>query len=426
VNKNESDKYFLDKLNIIYIEDNNHIRERTKNALDSLVQNIYTSDSCSAGLKLYKELKKSNKRIDAIITVLEMPKMNGVDLLKEIRLENKNIPILFISENMKNEHLVELINYKISAYLTKPFDIKILLDKLSESCHEYHQNELIIKQKEELDSYLSAIDNVAIISKTDISGVITFANDFFCELSEYKREELIGKPHNVIRHPENSKELFSNLWQTIKEGNIWNGKIKNLGKNGNIYYVNTTIIPIYDDLGIEIIEYIAIRFLTTQEELSKREFRKKVIDNIQQSKKKEFKYIKKIAELENYLNIYNNKTSIDEIEVLNKRNRNLISQIEQYENEIKEMRFSSEKLIKTTNEKVKNHFAISSQLGNTNQRNSKIIKDLENEILLKKKAIESLQFSNAEKIKYIDDLKDVISAYEKKYDIKNLGMMKKF
>ena len=142
---------------------------------------------------------------------------------------------------------------------------------------------------------------MAIISKTDLKGNITFANDFFCELSKYTRDELIGQPHNIIRHPDSPKEVFKNLWETIQAGNTWNGKIKNLAKDGSVYYVNSTVIPIFDDLGDEIIEYVGIRFLTTEDEISKREFRKKVIDNIQQSKKKELEYIGIIKELEKEL-----------------------------------------------------------------------------------------------------------------------------
>ena len=105
------------------------------------------------------------------------------------------------------------------------------------------------------------------MSRTDINGIIMSVSSAFCKISGYEAFELIGKSHNVIRHPQMPKELFQNLWETIKSGNMWQGEIKNLKKNGDFYWVKTTIHPNFDNVG-NIIRYDAIREdITSQIEL---------------------------------------------------------------------------------------------------------------------------------------------------------------
>jgi PAS domain S-box-containing protein len=108
------------------------------------------------------------------------------------------------------------------------------------------------------DQYLNAIDTTLIVSKTDTNGIITFANDKFEKISGYSTDELIGMPHNIVRHPENPDEIFKEMWETIKSGKTWHGSFSNARKDGSTYYVSSSIIPI-KDLNGKIIEYIAVR-----------------------------------------------------------------------------------------------------------------------------------------------------------------------
>lgn len=105
---------------------------------------------------------------------------------------------------------------------------------------------------------LAALENVAVISTTDLQGNITYANDLFCRLTGYAREELIGQPHSIVRHPAVPKAVYKDLWDTIKAGNIWTGIVPNIGKGGVVYVVDTTVQPLYDDAG-KINAYISIR-----------------------------------------------------------------------------------------------------------------------------------------------------------------------
>jgi len=98
----------------------------------------------------------------------------------------------------------------------------------------------------------------AIISETDLNGVIRFANRKFCEISGYEKDELIGKPHNIIRHPDMPKKAFEQMWKTVKDGQTWHGLVKNLRKDGRYYWVETEIASVKDEDGT-VTGYIAAR-----------------------------------------------------------------------------------------------------------------------------------------------------------------------
>ncbi|MRI83832.1 MAG: chemotaxis protein [Nitratiruptor sp.] len=96
-----------------------------------------------------------------------------------------------------------------------------------------------------------------IISRTDLDGVITYANETFARISGYEVEELIGKPHNILRHPDMPKRLFRELWETIQAGKVWRGYVKNLRKDRGFYWVYAEVSGVYRD-G-ELVEYKSMR-----------------------------------------------------------------------------------------------------------------------------------------------------------------------
>lgn len=113
------------------------------------------------------------------------------------------------------------------------------------------------KENHILKQYNEATKDSNIISTADLKGNITYVNDKFCEVSLYTYEEVLGKPHSIVRGEEDGK-IFQQLWETIKNKKVWYGVLKNRKKNGEFYWVNINIRPILDEKN-EIIEYIAIR-----------------------------------------------------------------------------------------------------------------------------------------------------------------------
>ena len=110
--------------------------------------------------------------------------------------------------------------------------------------------------------------NRPIISKSDLKGIITYVNTPFCKLTGYSKEELIGKPHNIIRHPDMPKATFKDLWDTLQRNENWRGFIKNLRKDGRYYWVEIFIEPIFDENGNKI-GYISVRKPVSKEDKEK-------------------------------------------------------------------------------------------------------------------------------------------------------------
>jgi len=128
-----------------------------------------------------------------------------------------------------------------------------------------------------LDVYKTAIDRSSIVSKTDDKGIITYVNKMFCDVSGYTEKELMGRSHNIVRHPDMPKEVFKEMWETLHAKKIWKGTIKNRRKDGGSYIVNATILPILDKDN-NVLEYVAVRHNITELEESKEEIKKQRTD----------------------------------------------------------------------------------------------------------------------------------------------------
>ena len=129
------------------------------------------------------------------------------------------------------------------------------------------------KQTEELKKSLDIIDRYVIRSSTDTKGNIIDVSEAFCKISGYTKEELMGKPHSIVRHPDMESSAFRKMWETISSGKTWTGKIKNRTKNGEFYWVEAFIEPQFDDEGL-IKSYTAVRTDITDKVLLKEQTEK--------------------------------------------------------------------------------------------------------------------------------------------------------
>ena len=114
---------------------------------------------------------------------------------------------------------------------------------------EFNQSEFLIETEVPNDE--------VIISRTDLKGNITYANELFCEISGYSLEELIANPHSMVRHPDMPRSVYKDLWQTLKDEKQWIGIVKNLRKDRGFYWVQAIISGVYKD-G-ELVEYKSLR-----------------------------------------------------------------------------------------------------------------------------------------------------------------------
>lgn len=107
--------------------------------------------------------------------------------------------------------------------------------------------------------------NMMIVSETDKKGVIKFANQDFCNIAGYHFDEIVGQPHNILRHSDMPKSAFQSLWETVKKGEVWKGIVKNRTKSGDYYWVNATVFQNTNAQGE--VRYISVRVKPTQEEI---------------------------------------------------------------------------------------------------------------------------------------------------------------
>jgi len=101
-------------------------------------------------------------------------------------------------------------------------------------------------------------ENELLVSKTDIKGRITYCNAAFAVLAGFSETELLGQPHNIVRHPEMPEAAFKDLWDTVNKGDEWHGIVKNRCKNGDHYWVDATVTPSFDADG-NIIGFMSVR-----------------------------------------------------------------------------------------------------------------------------------------------------------------------
>jgi len=119
----------------------------------------------------------------------------------------------------------------------------------------------------------------SLITRTDKRGIVTFASKAYREMTKYSKEELVGKPHSIVRHPDMPAAAFKQMWDTIKENKVWEGYVKNLRKDGKYYWVIVRIEPLYDDDGNKI-GYTAIRKEPDRETILKMEQKyKEMLEN---------------------------------------------------------------------------------------------------------------------------------------------------
>ncbi|MEA3228396.1 MAG: response regulator [Campylobacterota bacterium] len=245
---------YTNSLKLMYVEDNSEAREATLLILEDFFENI---EVCIDGLDGLDRFKNSD--VDLIITDINMPKMNGLEMIKEIRSLNKEIPILVLSAYNESGFFMDSIKLGVEGYLLKPVEIDQFVNMLDKITNKLKLKDELANNLHFLNQYQEAADSSSIVSKSDLDGNITYVNDSFCDITGYTRSELIGKNHNIIRHPDSDKEIFKNMWKTTKEQKkTWSGVIRNRKKDGSSYYVKATIKPMLNKDG-DVIEYMGLQ-----------------------------------------------------------------------------------------------------------------------------------------------------------------------
>jgi len=245
---------FTQDKGVLFVEDDPEVRELMVKTLEDLFANVYTAVDGEDGLEKFYA-----NSIDVVISDVNLPNMNGLEMSKRLRDFDKDLPIIILSGHNESKYIYDSIDLNIDSYLLKPLSLDDLnkalrrVAKRVEFLNEYKNNLLFLQQYQELT------DLSAAVSKTDTDGRITYVNDEFCKLSGYSKEELLGSKHNIVRHPENEPTMYADIWHALGiDKRAWKGVIRNASKDHETYYVDTIIKPILN-ANNEIIEYISIQ-----------------------------------------------------------------------------------------------------------------------------------------------------------------------
>jgi len=231
-------KYWVNKLEIIQILD-----------ICNIDKELFIRRYAFGVLDYYIDIIKGNNKIGDCPII--------IDFLKYLKKQNVKSSQLFILCSGFKEAILLYIKDLDIHNSTIISQINDLFEK-----NFSHVLETYSKTMKEVELALSKsvdiVDKYVIMSRTDTSGIITKVSSAFNKISGFSNNELIGKSHNIIRHPDMPKEVFEDMWNIIQKGEIWQGELKNIKKNGDFYWVQTTIHPNFDNMG-NIISYDAIR-----------------------------------------------------------------------------------------------------------------------------------------------------------------------
>lgn len=242
------------------------------NDIKKIFESLMFLPICTTTINESLEIINNDDSIKIVYINEKLKDGEGLNLAREIKqIYAKRDVIVFAgydNEMHKNGDLEKLkgefLKSGVTDFLTFPIDKERFNTHILGTMR-------ILKQKKQLDTYVETVDKYVLISITNLKGIIVYASDAFCNISGYTKEELIGRSHNIIRHPEMPADIYKSMWETIKSGETWKGEIKNRKKDGDFYWVSVQIEPIYDDVG-EVMGYQSVRFDITDrkriEELS--------------------------------------------------------------------------------------------------------------------------------------------------------------
>jgi len=261
------DKKLLNRLKILYVEDDDVVRGELETLLVDFFDKVYVAKDGQEGLNTYLENKND---IDVILTDINMPKLSGIDMVKQIRENSPKIPVFLVTAHSDIEFLAEAIKLKVQEYLIKPIDVRHLLNVLNELANVLYQDFLIEQQTKELEKYKEIINSNNIVVKTDINMNITYVNELFCQITGYDKSELIGQEFKVLKHPDMSNDVYSKMYASVLNNNPWHGQLKNSTKDHGHFTTECDMITTLDDSG-EITGAISIQKDITAELNKKRD-----------------------------------------------------------------------------------------------------------------------------------------------------------
>ncbi len=397
---------------VMYVEDDESIATTLVNYLSKFFKEVLYLKNGNDALASYQE----NKDFDIVISDIRMPGIDGLELTEEIKKINPNQNVIIISAYSEMDNFLKSIKLGVDGFITKPVDYVNLnktLFKTAEKLKAFRDNKIFEErlkvENNKLKQFSEVFDKVAIVSKTNKNKEIIYVNDFFCDVSGYSKNELLGNEHDILRHPDMPKSVFTKMWEELEKGNTWEGTLKNKAKDGTPYFLHYVIIPLKDVDG-KIYEYIGIGFLTTQGELEKREFKKKVMTNYLEFKKTNLNAIERISSLEKELEIIKSKNESLALSTSNaeKRLKKANSEVDFLEKKLKDRDGHYKKILEMQKSNLINITNAHQKALALNEKYENEIRKINDIVEVKTQEILNLNGKLNEQSSVVHDLRDTI------------------
>ena len=400
---------FLKKLNILFIESNTEDREHFSNILYKFFNNVVVCSNGKDGIDNFLE-KRQEYFVDIIICDKTLEDITGIEVLKKIREIDSEIPFIITSPKIEVDDLLIAIKYKATDYLSKPINGKDMIFCIERVCHNKYHERLKLLMQEDLEELRAVINEVALVSKTDLEGNITFINSYFTEITGYSQDEIIGQNRLILKDENTSALIYRDLFEKVKEGIVWEGKLKDISKTKEEYYIYLTVLPIYDKKNSNITEFMWISFLTTEAELEEKEFKKRVVKNMYENRRINTESRQKIDELMNQISGYSNiKTLLNEEK---ERKGKFTNQINFYENELKVMEEKIKEISEKASQKIKQVVSAEKEVRKKKDKATFLLNDVTIELEDKNKKVKKLTKELSTQMNLIKKLMISISEIE--------------
>ncbi len=274
--------YEREDIKILLAESNEEDRKTLVQTLSKYFLNVIEAESGGKALSIFQD----DKSIDIIIANSNLLDLEGLEFLNLIRMQNLHIPFIITTEDINSEKLLKAIDLNVSAFLIKPISTIKLLEKLDIFSEQIILRKSLNSKNNDIENYITAVDKVSLIFKMDRTGKITYMNTIMQEESGYEKKEYENLNFKNLLHPTIPEKYIEEIWEHIKNDKIWKGTNKFITKDKQDFYLNNTIFEINSYLNDDINEFISIGFLSTKENLEKRDFQKKVRLNIKEANEK--------------------------------------------------------------------------------------------------------------------------------------------
>jgi PAS domain S-box-containing protein len=270
---------------VLLVDDDTSVLEAHAGMLRAAGFNVLAMDDPVAARDFLNEFAP-----EACVLDVEMPACRGTDLSALLRRDKRfaHLPVIYLSAFADIQHQLDARNAGGEDYLVKPVDPRLLITAVMARARQFRMFEATYRQRrqawQQLEHLRAAIDAHSIVSVATVDGTIIDANSKFCEISGYNREQVMGRNHRILKSGHHPPSFFVEMWQSISEGRIWQGEIKNRKKDGSDYWVQSTVVPILDEDGLPR-QYISIRTEITEQKriLADRERHTRLLDLLREA-----------------------------------------------------------------------------------------------------------------------------------------------